>query len=976
MAGKVDKFNTNPDEHSVETLAEVFRCFICMEKLRDAHLCPHCSKLCCYVCIRRWLTEQRSQCPHCRASLHLHELVNCRWAEEVTQQLDTLQAATLFTGRIPDIDKDRGLRWRRVVGEEGSEGWLEKGDEVQGLLRTWARCELHHHEKLSVYCWSCRQCICHQCALWGGTHSGHTFKPLEEVYEQHVSQIKDEVSQLRRRLIELISLVKEVERNVESVRAAKDERVREIRNAVELMIARLDSQLKAKLLTLMGQKNSLTQETEQLEALLQEVEHQLHSCVRSELINKSIDLSRMIYQMRKKPMASFVTAPVPADFHSEIVPGYDSSSFVMQLFTQLQHKADPVYSPPLHINGLCWRLKVYPDGNGVVRGNYLSVFLELSAGFPETSKCTSFILKGSQKAKGLFCKAPSPELRDACCVAARYEYRVEMIHQGSRDASKNIVREFASDFEIGECWGYNRFFRLDLLASEGYLNTLNDTLILRFQVRPPTFFQRCRDQQWYIGQMVTVQNQYVTQLNELKERLAIEITRNSNGTIKATTENNSSLGSSNIPPEAFPGSVCMDQPSSLIYRPNVGINLTLPHIPTKPYGAQSHLSLTGSRHNDSSSTLSTCGSSHSQVKSSAGSCRKSHSAKSRGGANNRHLLPPLTTSLSSPNLLNTAAVVIVSSTSSESEDVSETEEECSQNNIANNINTDLPVNNSNDENDVDNKTMSAHHHQPSHSQPTQLGSNWLDSVPSLLVLALTNLLFDTPYTLLPVWLFNNRQAELSQMVDLGENDVEYCLSQPLLLRDKDDSTNSALSASRMSHTGISDVLGEELMLLHLFEMQEYSNSLDIPIHKPWSPPMLFASPPLFNEEERFHAVNLLQQERLSYVGPETQANETPKPAVSTRSMWDDLDKNHLRTMRKLLQQLQLGSLEEDADVSNDADTMIARLRFTNRLHQQRASDIKRIHHFVTERTVGFPEGTNCTVLCGKEPPFSRFLSLR
>ena len=52
----------------------------------------------------------------------------------------------------------------------------------------------------------------------------------------------------------------------------------------------------------------------------------------------------------------------------------------------LQHKADPVYSPPMNVNGLSWRLKVYPDGNGVVRGNYLSVFLELSAGLPETSK--------------------------------------------------------------------------------------------------------------------------------------------------------------------------------------------------------------------------------------------------------------------------------------------------------------------------------------------------------------------------------------------------------------------------------------------------------------------------------------------------------------------------------------------------------------------------------------------------------------
>ena len=142
-------------------------------------------------------------------------------------------------------------------------------------------------------------------------------------------------------------------------------------------------------------------------------------------------------------------------------PSYDVGFF----FSLLQHKADPVYSPPLNVNGLSWRLKVYPDGNGVVRGNYLSVFLELSAGLPETSK---------------------------------YEYRVEMIYQSPQQprsvnasslcppdaltaasSNKNVVREFASDFEVGECWGYNRFFRLDLLASEGYLNPENDTLILR-----------------------------------------------------------------------------------------------------------------------------------------------------------------------------------------------------------------------------------------------------------------------------------------------------------------------------------------------------------------------------------------------------------------------------------------------------------------------------------------------------------------
>ncbi|XP_068187413.1 E3 ubiquitin-protein ligase TRIM37 isoform X4 [Antennarius striatus] len=477
------------DEQSVESIAEVFRCFICMEKLRDARLCPHCSKLCCFSCIRRWLTEQRAQCPHCRAALQLRELVNCRWAEEVTQQLDTLQLCSLT--KNDDNDKDK--------------------------------CE-NHHEKLSVFCWTCKKCICHQCALWGGMHGGHTFKPLVEIYEQHVTKVKEEVAKLRRRLMELISLVQEVERNVEAVRGAKDERVREIRNAVEMMIARLDNQLKNKLITLMGQKTSLTQETELLESLLQEVEHQLHSCSKSELISKSPEILLMFQQVHRKPMQSFVTTPVPPDFTSELVPAYDSSTLVLVNFSTLRQRADPVYSPPLQILGLCWRLKVYPDGNGVVRGNYLSVFLELSAGLPETSK---------------------------------YEYRVEMVHQASSDPTKNIIREFASDFEVGECWGYNRFFRLDLLASEGYLDMQSDTLVLRYQVRSPTFFQKCRDQYWYISQLESAQSVYIQQINNLKERLAIELFRHQ--TSRSSSPPDMRLAASNTVSERDPHSVKSDE---------------------------------------------------------------------------------------------------------------------------------------------------------------------------------------------------------------------------------------------------------------------------------------------------------------------------------------------------------------------------------------------------------------------------------
>jgi tripartite motif-containing protein 37 len=43
-----------------------------------------------------------------------------------------------------------------------------------------------------------------------------------------------------------------------------------------------------------------------------------------------------------------------------------------------------------------------------------------------------------------------------------------------------MVREFASDFEAGECWGYNRFFKLESLARDGYLHPENDAVIFFF----------------------------------------------------------------------------------------------------------------------------------------------------------------------------------------------------------------------------------------------------------------------------------------------------------------------------------------------------------------------------------------------------------------------------------------------------------------------------------------------------------------
>ena len=56
------------------------------------------------------------------------------------------------------------------------------------------------------------------------------------------------------------------------------------------------------------------------------------------------------------------------------------------------------------------------------------------------------------------------------------------------DATKEISREFSSDFEVGECWGYNRFYRIDVLEQEGYL-THDDCIILKYFIRAPNYAQ-------------------------------------------------------------------------------------------------------------------------------------------------------------------------------------------------------------------------------------------------------------------------------------------------------------------------------------------------------------------------------------------------------------------------------------------------------------------------------------------------------
>jgi hypothetical protein len=72
------------------------------------------------------------------------------------------------------------------------------------------------------------------------------------------------------------------------------------------------------------------------------------------------------------------------NFRHEIVPRYNEFDYILKDYRSLEDGI--VYSDVYHLNGIEWRLKIYPHGNGLVKETHLSVFLEMSKGFESENK--------------------------------------------------------------------------------------------------------------------------------------------------------------------------------------------------------------------------------------------------------------------------------------------------------------------------------------------------------------------------------------------------------------------------------------------------------------------------------------------------------------------------------------------------------------------------------------------------------------
>ena len=235
--------------------------------------------------------------------------------------------------------------------------------------------------------------------------------------------------------------MEDIEDVISRVTKAKEEKANEINTVMEKIYSRLDSQLKSKLLQLINHKSSMIDEIDYLENVEQEINREMTKAPKSQLVLRSSELISTLKEVQNKPGLIFSKDIINIDFESELVPEFSIGVFEIINYNKIRFESEIIYSKELISNGLVWRLKVYPNGNGIAKGSYLSVFLEMLSGVTTPTK---------------------------------YEYKVELINHVNTTMS--VIREFASDFEANECWGYNRFFRIDNLNKDGYINQINHSV--------------------------------------------------------------------------------------------------------------------------------------------------------------------------------------------------------------------------------------------------------------------------------------------------------------------------------------------------------------------------------------------------------------------------------------------------------------------------------------------------------------------
>ena len=325
-------------------------------------------------------------------------------------------------------------------------------------------CSKHQIQNL-YYCADCEMPLCSDCYMLEDKHKKHKIKKIDDVYKAHLELIKIEKEGLDIEETTLRKYLKDISEKIIEIGNTKYKKIKETEEFFKNIRNQIQTQSQDVITNLLEKKQNIEMKLKEIQNYTKNFAYQIKNSSKNEIINQSNNLIKTLKDIKLKLLTENADIDkFPNNFtlniQNPLVPKYESGVFEVRNFENI--KSDKVmYSQEMRIGGLTWKMKLYPKGNPTSKGEYISIFLELQSGVNEPSK---------------------------------YYYILELINFKNR---RNYCMEYSSNFTNGECWGYSKFYKIDKLKEDGFLNE-NGDMVIKVYIRPESFEQLSRDLKGYI----------------------------------------------------------------------------------------------------------------------------------------------------------------------------------------------------------------------------------------------------------------------------------------------------------------------------------------------------------------------------------------------------------------------------------------------------------------------------------------------
>jgi tripartite motif-containing protein 37 len=395
---------------SLEHITELLKCLICFKKVKEAVLCPHCSKFACELCLKKWVVERRAECPACRRPLALSQIIKCRFLSDISSALNSLCISQIKSYSIYETNET-----------------IDKCSE--------------HSLKMTYYCTTCTKAVCSDCVMFTKLHEGHKFERIKDMFEKTIEAINREMQKLKRKITEYESYQSSLYRHSDTLKKGKEDRVKDLLLLYRSLNTKLDNELTMRMQRLEEERRRVEEELEYYENIYGDLTSQLKVSTPAKTIARKSEYLQALSDINKKQFVPGIPENLVSDFGSSITLKFATGCFFLKPYSGYRHSNEVVFSEPLVSDGITWRIKIYPNGTGAYKNLYLSVFVEMVKGWEHGgSFCYRITLVKPEKDAENIEREYISEFENSICWGYNRFCKIEDIeNQGFWDREKDQI---------------------------------------------------------------------------------------------------------------------------------------------------------------------------------------------------------------------------------------------------------------------------------------------------------------------------------------------------------------------------------------------------------------------------------------------------------------------------------------------------------------------------------------------------------